>query len=674
MASEELIDKFRKFIEKYYYDALLDTVRKGKSSLYIDFSALSKFDLELSELILSKFSEVIENAEKAIEQIDIPEAQYPIRVRLLNLPKSTHLSIRNIRSAHLGKIICTEGLIRQASDVRPRVTLATFECPGCGAQILVSQGESKFREPIKCQCGRKERFKLIDKRMIDVQRLVVEEAPESLEGGEQPKRIPVFLEEDLLDSKLEKRRYPGNKVKIVGVLREVAIPLRTGGQSTTYDLIIEVNSIETVEEAFDEIEITPEDEKVIKELAEKANVYEKLAQAIAPSIYGYEHIKEAIVLQLFGGVKKKREDGTQTRGDMHLFLVGDPGSGKSEILRYVSTLAPKARYVAGRGSTAAGLTATVVKDEFMHGWALEAGVLVLCNKGLAALDEMDKMSVEDTSAMHEALEQQSVTIAKANVHATLRAETSVLAAANPKFGRFDPYTPIASQLDLPPTLLNRFDLIFTIRDLPNKERDEKIAQHILELAKDPSSKKSEIDISLLRKYIAYAKQNCFPKLTLGAMEEIKDFYVSLRSSAIKEETEVKSIPISARQLEALVRMAEASAKVRLTDKVTKKDAQKAISLLRSSMQEVAYDAETGKFDIDRITTGITATQRSQISILRRLIDMLADKVGKSIPIADILNEAEAEGIDRAKTEEILDSLKKKGDIFEPKPGLIQKVG
>jgi replicative DNA helicase Mcm len=276
--------------------------------------------------------------------------------------------------------------------------------------------------------------------------------------------------------------------------------------------------------------------------------------------------------------------------------------------------------------------------------------------------------------MHEALEQQSVTIAKANVHATLRAETSVLAAANPKFGRFDPYTPIASQLDLPPTLLNRFDLIFTIRDLPNKERDEKIAQHILELAKDPSSKKSEIDIALLRKYIAYAKQNCFPKLTLGAMEEIKDFYVSLRSSAIKDETEVKSIPISARQLEALVRMAEASAKVRLTDKVTKKDAQKAISLLRSSMQEVAYDAETGKFDIDRITTGITATQRSQISILRRLIDMLADKVGKSIPIADILNEAEGEGIDRAKAEEILESLRKKGDIFEPKPGLIQKVG
>lgn len=642
--------------------------------MQIDFSTLAKFDLELSEQILDSFDETIRSAEEAVKQFDIPEAQYPIRIRIINLPKSAHIEIRDIRAKHLGKLMATDGIIRQASDVRPKVTLTIFECAACSARILVEQTESKFREPVRCQCGRQGKFKLTEKKMVDVQRLVIEESPEALEGGEQPKRIAAFLQEDLLEPKLEKKRYPGNKIKLVGVVSEVPTPLKTGGQSTTYDLIIEVNSLETIEEEFEEIEISPEDEKIIRELAAKPNIYERLVATIAPSIYGYENIKKAIVLQLFGGIRKQRDDGTKTRGDVHLFLVGDPGSGKSQLLRYISTIAPKARYMAGKGSTAAGMTATVVRDEFMRGWALEAGTLVLCNKGIACLDELDKMTPEDSGAMHEALEQQTITIAKANVHASLRAETSILAAANPKFGRFDPYEPIPRQIDLPPTLLNRFDLIFTIRDIPNAEKDEKIASHILKLAQEPDSLKADIDVKLLRKYIAYAKQRCSPKLTTGALEEIKDFYIKLRTMAAAEEGEVKPIPISARQLEALVRLSEASAKIRLSDKVTKKDAQVAIELLRNSMQEVAMDIETGKFDIDRITTGITATQRNQIAILRRIIDALAERVGKSIPIQDIIKEAEAEGVQRAKAEEIIDNLKKKGDVYEPKPGLISKVG
>ena len=673
MLAEQTVSKFRTFIEKYYYNELLSQIKKGESSLYIDFGALSKFDLELAEQLLSNFLETLQNAEEAIKQLDIPEAKYPIHIRLQNLSRSAYLKIRDIRGKHLGQVIVTDGLIRQASDIRPKVIFATFGCPGCGAQILVEQTGGKFREPTKCNCGRAGKFKLVDKKLVDIQRLVVEETPESLEGGEQPKRIALFLEEDLLNPKLEKRRYPGNKIQIIGIVKEVPIPLKTGGISTTYDLCIEANNVESVEEEFEELQISPEDEKLIKELAAKPNIYEKLAQSIAPSIYGYDKIKEAIILQMFSGVRKIREDGTRTRGDLHIFLVGDPGSGKSEILRYVSTLAPKARYVAGKGATAAGITATVVRDEFIRGWALEAGALVLANKGIACIDELDKMTPEDTSAMHEACEQQTITIAKANIHATLRAETSILAAANPKFGRFDPYEPIAKQIDLPPTLLNRFDLIFPIRDIPNLERDEKIAQHVLELAAAPESVKSEIAMELLRKYIAYAKQTCFPKLTLGAIEEIKTFYISLRSSAVKEESQVKAIPISARQLEALVRLAEASAKIRLADKVTKNDAKRAIGLLKSSMEEVAYDVETGQFDIDRITTGITATQRSQIATIRRIIDSLSEKIGKAIPLQDIMQEAEAESIDRAKTEEILENLKKKGDVFEPKPGLISKI-
>ena len=262
-----------------------------------------------------------------------------------------------------------------------------------------------------------------------------------------------------------------------------------------------------------------------------------------------------------GGVKKTSEDGDSRRGDIHILLIGDPGSGKSQLIRRMSIVAPKSRFVSGKGASSAGLTASVVKDEFLRGWALEAGALVLANKGLAAIDEMDKMSDEDTSAMHEALEQQSVTISKANIQATLRCETTVLAAANPKFGRFDPYELIAKQIQMPATLINRFDLIFPVRDVPNPSNDELMADFILNLHRGANKQKeAPITTEMLRKYIAYAKQNVFPELTDDALAEIRRYYVQMRNQGSEEGG---AIPISARQLEGLVRLSEASARVRL---------------------------------------------------------------------------------------------------------------
>jgi replicative DNA helicase Mcm len=274
---------------------------------------------------------------------------------------------------------------------------------------------------------------------------------------------------------------------------------------------------------------------------------------------GHKEIKKALTLQLFGGVQKEKTDGSKTRGDLHLLLIGDPGVAKSVMLGFMADISPKGRYVVGKSTSGAGLTATVVRDEYLKGWALEAGAMVLCNKGLVCIDELEKMDPQDRSAMHEAMEQQTVTISKANVQATLRAQTSVLAAANPKFGTFDPFQSIPQQIDLPPTLINRFDLIFILRDLPNKEDDEKIANHILQSQKTKEAK-ALIEPELYRKYVAYAKQRIKPVLTDEAIEELKDFYVSLRNSAVNYETETRNIPISARQLNALVRMSEASAK------------------------------------------------------------------------------------------------------------------
>jgi len=675
MAVDNRTSKIRKFIGMYYQSELNSIVKEGKTSICVDFSKLNGFDTEIAEDLLYKPEETIKDFEEAIkEEAETLGSDKDIRARFFNLPKNQFESIKNLRSKHLNKLVLTEGLIRQASDIRPKTIMSTFECLSCNSKILIPQTGTKLKEPNKCnQCSKKVRFRRIEDKLVDIQMLVIEESPESLEGGEQSKRIRCYLDGDILEPELEKHRYPGNKVKIVGILKEIPIPTRSGSASTKYDFLVEVNHIETVEEEFAEIKISKEDERIIKGLASKPDIYERLVSSIAPSIYGYSKVKEAIALQLFGGVKKVKSDGTELRGDIHIFLVGDPGTGKSIMLRYINHLAPKSRYVAGKGTSAAGITASVVKDEFLGGWTLEAGTLVLANKGIALIDELDKMSLEDTSAMHEALEQQTVSISKANIQATLRAETSVLAAANPKFGRFDPYSPIPNQINMPSTLLNRFDLIFTIRDILNPKADEALAQHVLELQGDIESKKGDINPELLKKFIAYAKQKCKPKLTIEASNEIKRYYVKLRSVAAGEGGDVQSIPISPRQLQALVRLAEAAAKVRLSERVTKDDAKRAIKLVSSYMADVGTDPETGKYDIDRIVSGITASQRSRIVSVKKIIDDLEEKFGRDIPTQEIISAAENSGFEREKIEEVLESLKKKGDIFEPRAGMIQKI-
>jgi len=665
----EQIEKFQDFFEGYK-KTFYDLIEKGKKAIIVDFSELSKFDPDLAEQLLNEPEDTIRAAELAIEQFDLPHS---LKVRFGNLPKSQDIKIRDIRSEHLGAFITFDGLVRQASDVRPQITLAKFECPACGNTISILQIDTKFKEPTRCSCGRRGKFRLLHKDLVDAQRLIVEECPESLEGGEQPKRLSVFLKEDLVEPIMEKKTTPGSKIKVIGMIKEAPIFLTTGAQSTRYDLIVESNNIEPMEQTFEDIDINKKDEEKIKELAKDPKIYDKLTKSVAPSIYGHDYVKQALVLQLMGGVKKIRSDGTKTRGDMHMLLVGDPGAGKSQLLQFVSKVAPKARYLSGKGATSAGLTASVIKDDFLKGWALEAGALVLANFGVACLDELDKLSVEDSSALHEGMEQQTITISKANIQATLRSETTVLAAANPKFGRFDPHQPIASQINMPSTLINRFDLIFPIRDLPNKDVDEKIAKHVLNLQQKPTVLTSEISMILFKKYIAYVKQKIFPKLSDNAVDEIKKFYVSLRNTTTIGEDEIKPIPISARQLEALVRLAEGSARIRLSNTITRRDAKRAVSLLKHCLMQVGFDYETGQIDIDRISTGIPASQRGRITVIKEIIDELEKRLGKSIPLEDIIAEASEKNIEEAQVEEIINRMKRAGDIFEPKRGFLSKI-
>jgi replicative DNA helicase Mcm len=667
MEADEQIKKFIDFVESNYLEELLKSNQKGHKFLVADFATLSKFNPDLAGIVLDQPEETIKAFELALEHFDVSD----FKARFKNLPESQKIMVRNIRSTHINKLFTIDGVVRQKSDVRPQVTSAKFECPSCGNVINVLQLDTAFKEPSRCGCGRKGKFRLISKELVDAQGIVLEEAAEDLDGGEQPKRMNVFLKDDLVSPLSEKKTSPGSKIGIVGSIKEVPIVLRTGAKSTRFDLLIEANYVEPKEENFLQLVISEEEEEEIKELSRDPEIYEKMSASIAPSIYGHEKIKDALVLQLMGGSHKQRKDGVRSRGDIHVMLVGDPGAGKSALVKRMARIAPKARYVSGKGVSAAGLTASVVKDEFLKGWSLEAGAMVLASNGLCCIDEMDKIGVEDRAAMHEAMENQTVSISKANIQATLIARTTVLAAANPKFGRFDPYAVVGEQIDLPPTLINRFDLIFPIKDLPDEVKDERLASHILGLHKNPLSENPPIETELLRKYISYAKRTT-PDLTDEALLEIKKYYVQMRTTG-QGEGGIKSVPISARQLEALVRLSEASARVRLSETVTKRDSKRAIDLVNFCLIQVGLDPETGKIDIDRISTGITASQRSHIVTIKQIITELEKKVGKTVPIEDVIAEAKEKGIEEAKVEEVIQKLKRSGDLFEPRRGFLSKI-
>jgi replicative DNA helicase Mcm len=663
--SEELIIEAKNFFN-FNKEDLGDSIRKRTNVIYLDFMKLTEFSNKLSDEIIINPEETLSIIELAVEELGLVKNA---RVRLKNLSESHQLKIRNIRSKHLNELVVLEGIIRQASDVRPQVVNARFECPSCGTIISVLQIETKkFMEPSRCSCGRRGGFRLISKDMVDTQRLVIEESPESLSGGEQPKRMNVFVKEDLVEPKMEDKTTPGAKIKVIGILKEVPVPLSTGGLSTRFELAVEANNIIPMEETFEELDINDEDERQIHELSEDPKIFENLAKSIIPSVWGYEEIKKALVLQLFGGVRKQMSDGSKSRGDIHILLIGDPGVAKSVTLVFMSNISPKGRYVVGKSASGAGLTATVVRDEYLKGWSLEAGAMVLANKGLVCIDELEKMDPQDRSAMHEAMEQQTVTISKANVQASLKAQTSVLAAANPKFGRFDPFMPIPQQIDLPPTLINRFDIIFTLRDLPDRNKDERIATHVLkEHQKD--TKEVLIDTNLFRKYVAYAKQKISPILSADAVDELKRFYVDLRNKPVMSESAMRPIPISARQLQALIRMAEASAKLRLSEEVTREDAKQSIELMKYYLMQVGYDYESKTFDIDKISGKFSSSQRNKIFMVKEVITALESKMGKMIPYEELEKELEGK-LGKDELEEAIEKLVISGEIYRPKRGYI----
>ncbi|WP_018256985.1 LAGLIDADG family homing endonuclease [Halomicrobium katesii] len=1161
----ELTDAFEEFYRDYYRNEIGELAQKypnDQKSLWVDWDDLYRFDPDLADDVRNRPEQMQDYAEEALRLYDLPVDVKlgQAHVRFHDLPESE--DIRAIRHEHHGMLIAVQGIVRKATDVRPKVTNAAFECQRCGTLTRIPQVAGDFQEPHECQgCERQGPFRLnMDQsEFVDAQKIRVQESPEGLRGGETPQAIDVNIEDDITGEVTA-----GDHVRVTGVLK-----LDQQGddrsQSPMFDLYMDGIDVSIEDEQFEDMDITEEDKKEIIELSNEDDLYDKMVGAIAPSIYGYEREKLAMMLQLFSGVTKHLPDGSRIRGDLHMLLIGDPGTGKcvagdtrvtlgdgtevpirelaednlddpkpiddgvwdnvdfevpslqddgtitrqratkvwkreapdhlyrirtgtgrdldvtpshplfvqsngrfqtvtadhlsegdfvavpkevpangsadlevnfrqsqshnridlklpdewtpalarligyivaegyveqrddntgfvsitnndrevlddatktleslnlnvteraahegkdardlmcsagefvsflheldpallsssanlrvprplmqategaktaflrgyiegeghvsasqreitvasmsrglledvrtlllsvgvtsqlqsrnngsyrlrisgrsfdryvdrigfvtdrkaeacteydgqsqntnldvipnigaelrrirealeltqhdcgiprttyqhyergrqnpsrhslssvldaferrwaeiettdehvssahadggglaairrdldalrnlndgdtawdkiesveriepddewvydleiegthnyltngvishnSQMLSYIQNIAPRSVYTSGKGSSSAGLTAAAVRDDFGDGqqWTLEAGALVLADLGIAAVDELDKMNPDDRSAMHQALEQQEISINKAGINATLKSRCSLLGAANPKYGRFDQFEPIGEQIDLEPALVSRFDLIFTVTDEPDEEEDRNLASHIIQTnyagelhthrVENPTSDYSQeqvdavteevaptIEPDLLRKYVAHAKTSCFPTMTEEAKTEIEDFYVDLRVQGTDEDA---AVPVTARKLEALVRLSEASARIRLSDTVEKEDADRATSIARYCMEQIGVDPETGEFDADVVETGTSKSQRDRIQNLKGIISDIEAEYDEGAPVDVVVERAEEVGIEESKAEHEIEKLKQKGEVYEPR--------
>jgi replicative DNA helicase Mcm len=684
MSDEAPSERFQNFVKTYctesgsleYREKIQKMTVIGERSLVVHFDDLIRFDPELAKTILEKPEKTLKDLDQALRRIiesedpEFAERVENFHVRFSNLPEEHHIHLRKIRSQHIEQLIMVSGILTRASEVKPKIVEAVFVCQRCGEVMPVKQPDTKINQPSECynpSCRRKGPFKLIieESKFIDWQKIRIQEKPEELPPGQLPRSLDAILTDDIVDI-----ARPGDRITLTGILHSTPETTPRGGSLVTFRSFLEVNNVDVSEVELETVEITEEDEKKIKELAEDPFVHQKIIRSIAPSIYGMENVKEAIALLLFGGQPKTMEDGVKIRGDTNVLIVGDPGTAKSQLLQYVARIAPRGLYTSGKGTTAAGLTAAVLRDPDTGTMILEAGALVLADRGVACVDEMDKMREQDRVAIHEAMEQGTVSIAKAGIVATLNARTAILAAANPALGRWNPYKSVAENFKLPATILSRFDLIFVLVDRPMEEQDKMMTDHILTLHRSQAIDKTPpVPPELLRKYFVYARKNVHPKLSQEAAEKLRGFYLEMRKMGEQPEAPV---PITARQLEALVRLSEARARMALHEEVLPEDAEAVIRLMQFSLRQVGRD-EQGLFDIDSIYVGVTKSQRDKMEAILDIIKKLEEQSGAPVPVDVVIENAALENMDAAFVNRALTQLKNDGILFEPKPGFLKRV-
>ena len=677
--AETFTEQLIGFYRNYYSDeiALLAQNYPGKSSLTIDWRDVFQWNHTAAEDILTDEPAIREYFEEALRMYDLP-ADIKLSnatVRFTNLGETETYHCNELRADKIGRFVGVKGQIKERTGSKPVPVEAAFECQRCGTMNSIPQSDGDFQEPNECVgCERQGPFKINHKQSEwkDVEWLRIQEPPERVQGGEG-QDLEVMVDGDMVESS-----NPGDRVTITGSVD--VEPPSDNSKTGQFTQQLKGRDITVNGTNYEDIDLTPEKIEEIRAVAcgDDATPYETLVNSIAPEVHGHDSIKLSIGLQLFGAVRAELPNGSEKRADSHILLMGDPGTAKSLLLRTAEDIAPRSAYASGKGASQAGLTAAAISSDSSFsgsGMTLEAGALVLANKGLAAVDEIDKISDEVSSAMHGAMSLQRVEINKGPFDTTLPSKTAVLAAGNPKFGRYDQYEPIGEQIELPGALLSRFDLIWAMQDVPEEETDTDIAQHIgkswkvgTEIAADKRSDSDtydelepEVDKEFLRSWIAYARQNSLPTLTDDVIEHIRQFYVTLRLSAGSD----AAVPITSRKLDGIFRLSMASARIRLADTVTMKDAQRACNLIEESMRQTGIDPESGEFDADVVETGMSTTQRQRIKRIKALVMEVEEEYDGGAPLDEIKERAEHMDVDVDKVEATIEKLREKGDVYEP---------
>jgi len=685
LTKSALSDKVKEFLTQFkdatgsfsYVEQIDQMMSKHSKYIVVDYN-----DLVLFPIIESHFNEdpdqILDAFSRAIKEIlkerfpDYAEKiKHDIRARIANFP--VQRSLRQINSEIITKMTSVSGMVVRSSEVKPLAKEVTYKCLDKHISKFTLLDGMSLNASVKCQTPNCKHTSLAiipeASRFIDFQILRLQELPEDLPPGQLPHYVNVSIKQDLVDY-----ARPGDRIVLTGIVRieQERISGVSKSESALYRLRMDGNNVEFIggkgiksSRRTEREEISPDEEKLVKSLAKNPDIYDRLIASFAPHIKGHALFKEAILLLIVGSTQRVLTDGTKIRGDINVFLVGDPGTAKSEMLKFCARIAPRGLYTSGRGSTAAGLTAAVVRDAsgiFM----LEAGAVVLGDQGLVCIDEFDKMRPEDRSALHEVMEQQSASIAKGGIVATLNARTSILAAANPMFGKYDIFKNIYENVNLPIPLLTRFDLVFIVRDIPSQEKDRNIAQHIIsQHGSSGTDTTSLIDIDILTKYLSYAKRG-EPALTKEAENLIMEFYLKMRN--ISGDDKENMITITPRQLEGLIRLATARARLLLKNKVEGEDADRAIYLFNEMLKNSGTDVNTGKVDIG-VLQGRPKSEVSKLQMFMEILRTLEGEPKSSVPEQGFVDElVKSDKFSEEEARNYIRRMIRDASIYESKPG------
>ncbi|KAK4237985.1 MCM2/3/5 family-domain-containing protein [Achaetomium macrosporum] len=651
--SEDSPTRIRSLLESFILDFRLDNIFIYRDQLrenallkkyYCDVNIgdLIKFNEEIAHKLVTEPAEIIPLFEAALKRcthrivypheakVDLPEHQ------LLLHSNAEDVSIRNLDSMTIARLVRVPGIVIGASVMSSKATNLHIQCRGCGhtKDIPVLGGFSGVTLPRQCdrfrapgdpteKCPLDPFFVVHEKsQFVDQQIIKLQEAPDQVPVGELPRHVLISA-----DRYLTNRVVPGSRCTVMGIFsiyQTKGFKNSTSGAVAIRTPYLRAVGIQTDidQTAKGQAVFSEEEEQEFLELSRRPDLYNIMADCIAPSIYGNRDIKKAILCLLMGGSKKILPDGMKLRGDINVLLLGDPGTAKSQLLKFVEKVAPIAIYTSGKGSSAAGLTASVQRDQSTREFYLEGGAMVLADGGVVCIDEFDKMRDEDRVAIHEAMEQQTISIAKAGITTILNARTSVLAAANPIFGRYDDMKTPGENIDFQTTILSRFDMIFIVKDEHERGKDERIAKHVMGIHMGgrgvEERVESEIPVDKMRRYISYCRSRCAPRLSDAAAEKLSSHFVAIRKQVHAAELEANtrsSIPITVRQLEAIVRITESLAKLTLSPVATEEHVDEAIRLfLCSTMDAVSQGSNQGSRELNEEVARVEAELKRRLPI------------------------------------------------------------